>query len=244
MSGNRLIAVGDVHGCVHALDTLLGAIAPEPSDTIVFLGDLIDQGYESREVLERILKLQNECQVVLIEGNHEAMLFAARDNLKAQRYWENCGGATTISSYRVGGTLHDIPRAHWQLLSSARPYYETDEFVFTHAGYQTDLPMSEQPDYQLRWAILELEKMHPHLSGKQVFLGHTEQRSGEILDVGFLFCIDTACWRSGWLTAIDVDSKQIWQASRWGMMRGVGESSHRDELYALMSAARERVEAV
>src|SRR5262249_4734236 len=85
MSNSRLIAIGDVHGCVHALDTLLKAIAPEPSDTLVFLGDLIDQGYESREVLNTILKLQDECQVVLIEGNHEAMLFAARDNLKAQR---------------------------------------------------------------------------------------------------------------------------------------------------------------
>src|SRR5262249_38343041 len=150
---------------------------------------------------------------------------------KALRYWENCGGAVTISSYKIGGKLDDIPPAHWELLGTSKPYYETGEFVFTHAGYLADVPMAEQPEYQLRWAILGIEKMHPHVSGKQVFLGHPEQRSGEILDLGFLFCIDTACWRNGWLTAIDADSKQIWQASRWGMMREMGESSHRDELY-------------
>ena len=80
MDSGRLIAIGDVHGCVHALDTVLEAIEPAADDRLVFLGDLIDQGKESREVLERIIELERKCEVVLIRGNHEEMMYAARES--------------------------------------------------------------------------------------------------------------------------------------------------------------------
>src|SRR5262245_24804645 len=129
MNTGRLIAIGDVHGCVHALDAVLEAIDPAKDDRIVFLGDLIDQGRESREVLERIIKLMRQCDVVLVQGNHEEMLFAAREDEQALRYWERCGGVPTLNSYQFGGTLADIPAAHWALLSTSVPYYETDECI-------------------------------------------------------------------------------------------------------------------
>jgi serine/threonine protein phosphatase 1 len=75
--------------------------------------------------------------------------------------------------------------------------------------------------------------MRPHLSGKTVLVGHTEQSNSEILDLGFALCIDTACWRYGWLTAIDVDTRQIWQASRWGIIRDPHEVPHRGRLRQL-----------
>ena len=62
----------------HALDALLDVILPEADDTLVFLGDLVDQGPETREVLERVIELKSLCRVVLIEGNHEEMMFAVR----------------------------------------------------------------------------------------------------------------------------------------------------------------------
>src|SRR5262245_11954421 len=93
----RIIAFGDVHGCVFALEAVLKAIEPTPDDQLVFLGDLIDQGRESREVLELILDLKQRTGVVLIEGNHEEMMLGARDGgEQALRYWERCGGATTL----------------------------------------------------------------------------------------------------------------------------------------------------
>lgn len=229
---SRQIAIGDVHGCVHALDALLDAISPTSDDQLIFLGDLIDQGHDSRDVLDRLFGLKQQCSLVLIQGNHEEMLFAARESEKALRYWENCGGMTTLNSFRFGGSLKDIPDQYWKLLDESLPYYETESDIFTHANYLSEVPMSAQPGYQLRWALFEPERMQPHDSGKPVWLGHTEHP--EILDLEFATCIDTACWRYGWLTAIEVHTKQIWQANRWGSLRDEGEPSHRSQLSRLL----------
>jgi serine/threonine protein phosphatase 1 len=226
----RLIAIGDVHGCVHALEAIVAAVDPPPADQLVFLGDLIDQGRESCEVLDLLLALQQRTQVVLIEGNHEEMILAARDSEKALRYWEVCGGIATLNSYRWGARLDAIPPEHWELFGRCLPYFETDDFIFAHANYLADLPMAEQPDYQLRWALFEPHEARPHHSGKPVVVGHTEQPGSELHDLGFATCIDTACWRGGWLTALDVRSRQVWQASRFGMLREQGDMHHRGQL--------------
>lgn len=234
----RLIAIGDVHGCVHALEVILDAIDPTPEDQLVFLGDLIDQGRDSRDVIDRLIELKQRTNLVLILGNHEEMMYAARISEKALRYWENCGGVATLNSYRFGASLREIPPDHWALLDQALPYFETDDFIFTHANYLPDVPMEEQPTHQLRWALFEPDDMQPHFSGKPVIVGHTEQPNSEVLDLGFAMCIDTACWRHGWLTAIDVHTKELWQASRWGLLRAPTEPTHRGRL-ALLEPQRE-----
>lgn len=233
---SRLIAIGDVHGCIHALDALLGAISPGPRDQLIFIGDLIDKGPDSRDVLDRVIELKQCCSLVLIQGNHEEMLRAAKESAEALEYWEACGGVATLNSYRFGGSLSDIPNEHWQLLDEFLPYYETDRFIFTHANYLPDVPMPEQPSYQLRWALFDRDEMQPHFSGKPVFVGHTQQAEGEILDLGFATCIDTACCRNGWLTAIEVSSKQVWQANRWGVLRDGSDPSHKSRLTQLFRA--------
>jgi serine/threonine protein phosphatase 1 len=229
-SQGRLIAIGDIHGCVHAFEAILDAIAPQPADTLVLLGDLIDQGRDSCQVLDLVLSLQKQCRVILITGNHEEMLMAARSSEQALRYWENCGGVSTLNSYKFGGTLDAIPQRHWDLLAIGLPCYETNDFIFTHAHYLPEWPMNEQPDHQLRWSLFDEVEMRPHISGKPVIVGHTEQENSEILDLGFAICIDTACWRHGWLTALDVRSKEVWQASRWGILREKGEPTHRGQI--------------
>jgi serine/threonine protein phosphatase 1 len=230
---NRLIAIGDVHGCVHALDALLEAISPVAGDCLVFLGDLIDQGRDTRDVLDRLIDLQHRCQIILIKGNHEEMLEAARESEAALRYWEVCGGYAMLNSYHYGGTLARVPAEHWALLATCRPYFETNEFIFTHANYLPDLAMEAQPEHQLRWALLEPAEVRPHFSGKPVFVGHTEQPNSEVLDLGFVVCLDTACWRHGWLTAMEVRTRQVWQASRFGILRAPSEETHRGLLAQL-----------
>lgn len=79
--------------------------------------------------------------------------------------------------------------------------------------------MSEQDAGILRWESLREMTPGPHESGKMVIAGHTSQKSGEILDLGHLKCIDTFCYGGGWLTALDVRTEEVWQVDREGEMR-------------------------
>jgi serine/threonine protein phosphatase 1 len=79
--------------------------------------------------------------------------------------------------------------------------------------------MNLQPGQALRWRVTEASTALPHQSGKVAVVGHTPQHSGEVLDLGFLVCIDTNCARGGWLTALDTTSGRVWQADRLGRLR-------------------------
>ena len=80
-------------------------------------------------------------------------------------------------------------------------------------------PMDEQPALMLRWESLRDTIPGPHVSGKTVIVGHTSQKGGEVLDLGHLVCIDTYCHGGGWLTALDVKTREVWQASQAGEVR-------------------------
>lgn len=213
----RTIAIGDIHGCSEALRALVAAIDPQPADTIVTLGDYIDRGPDSRGVIDQILGLEKRCRVVPLLGNHELMLLDALQNPYAVGPWRDCGGDATLASY--GGSLVKIPGSHLEFIRRCRRYYETATHFFVHANYQDDVPLDEQPDYLLFWEHLFFAQPRPHDNDKIAIVGHTSQKSGEILDLGYVVCIDTFCHGSGWLTALDVGSGKLWQADRYGKLR-------------------------
>lgn len=221
----RTIAIGDIHGCSDALAALIGAVSPSPDDTVITLGDHIDRGPDSHGVIDQLVALAGRCQLVPLSGNHEEMLADALVDIAGMRLWLTCGGADTLRSYgwRPGGprrALTDwITDPHRMFLAGCRPYYETDTHLFVHAGYQPELPMDRQPGRALRWRVTDPGTARPHHSGKVVVVGHTPQLTGEVLDLGFLMCIDTNCVRGGWLTAVDIDTGQVWQADCAGRIR-------------------------
>lgn len=219
LSAGRVIAIGDIHGCIHALDAILDAIAPRRDDCIVQLGDFVDAGRDTRDVIDRLLELGQQCRLVTLMGNHEEMLLGALENESLRDTWLMCGGIDTLNSYRFGAGIEVLPERHIALIRSGRDFFETATHAFLHANYDPRLPFSRQPPYMARWARLEPPGPGPHRSGKRVIVGHTEQLDGEILDLGYACCIDTACYRDGWLTAIDTTSGRLWQASRWGVLR-------------------------
>jgi serine/threonine protein phosphatase 1 len=98
-------------------------------------------------------------------------------------------------------------------------YYETPTHLFVHAGYVPELSLADQPGLALRWRVTDPATVVSHHSGKVAVVGHTPQKSGEVLNLGFLVCIDTDCVRGGWLTALDVDTGTVWQADRVGRPR-------------------------
>ena len=86
---DRLVAIGDIHGCSAALKTLIEAIGPQPEDTIVVLGDVIDWGPDSRDCVQQLIDLAGRCRLVLVRGNHEEMLFTALESQSELRCWLN-----------------------------------------------------------------------------------------------------------------------------------------------------------
>jgi serine/threonine protein phosphatase 1 len=221
----RTIAIGDIHGCSAALAALLNCIQPGPTDTIIALGDYIDRGPDSRGVLDQLIDLAGHCRLVPLLGNHEEMLLAAVRDRGALRRWLECGVVETLRSYEwsPGGSKRSladvIPASHRAFLSACQSHHETANHIFAHAGYVPDLPMDQQPGMALRWRVTSRDTAKRHYSGKRIIVGHTPQTSGEILDLGFLVCIDTGCCRGGWLTALDVEAGGVWQANQWGDLR-------------------------
>jgi serine/threonine protein phosphatase 1 len=216
----RLIAIGDIHGCSTALAALLKAIAPQPEDTIITLGDYVDRGIDSKGVLDQLLNLGSRCKLVAIRGNHDQTLLDAFDDEAAYRLFMEMGGITTLDSYGDTGQLDLVPEEHRNFLRSCRLYFETATHFFVHANYSSLLPLPEQDDRVLLWLSLRDYVPGPHCSGKVAVLGHTPQESGEILDLGHLVCLDTGCATGGWLTGLDLGRGEVWRVDENGRLKG------------------------
>jgi serine/threonine protein phosphatase 1 len=201
------------------LDALINRIKPTTDDRIVILGDMIDRGPDSRGVLDRLIELRDQCRLVPLLGNHEEMLLAAREGKSDLRYWKKFGGQETLNSYGGLPDCRDIPWSHIRFIQQCRLYLETDSHIFVHAGLAPNHPMNQQSSLDLLWKPVEDDDIGPHYSGKTVIVGHTPQSDGQILDLRFLKCIDTYCHASGWLTALDVGSGQVWQANQKNEIR-------------------------
>ena len=214
----RIISIGDTHGCSIALSALIEAIDPQPDDTIIALGDFVDRGIDSRGVLEQLIELRDRCNLVPILGNHDQMMLHARDGRSDFQFWLNCGGDAALDSYGSSGKLSLIPPSHFRFLESCHSYFEVETHLFLHANFKPDVPLEQLDDHTLRWLSLrDYVPPKPHCSGKLAVVGHTPQT--EILDLGYLICLDTGCCHGGWLTALDVNSRQVWQVDEKGQSR-------------------------
>jgi serine/threonine protein phosphatase 1 len=218
----RTIAIGDIHGCIAALDALLAVVQPRACDTVVALGDYIDRGPDARAVIQRLLELQEQCHLVPLLGNHDDLMLNVRDGRDDLLVdWLLFGGDATLRSYGVS-EAGEIPAAHADFLRSCPLWHETANHFFIHGNYLADLPLERQPRETLLWDSLKKRRPGPHCSGKTAVVGHASQRSGEVLDLGYLKCIDTRCFDQGYLTAMEIDGGEIWQADKSGRLRGRG----------------------
>ena len=132
----RRYVIGDIHGCAKALRTLIENIDPTEEDELVFLGDYVDRGPNSRDVVQQIIDLRDQCKVIPLRGNHEIMLLGVVLGGLDDKVWLGNGGVSTVSSY--GGSLKKIPIPHLDFFQSFQTYYETNESIFVHAGYDPD----------------------------------------------------------------------------------------------------------
>lgn len=213
---SRILAIGDVHGCLFALDALLDFVQLQPADTLIFLGDYVDRGPNSRGVLERLVELSTRPNTIFLRGNHDLWMENARDDRQWFVSWLSggVGGLETLQSY---GDFKNIPQAHWQFLDNLVEYHETENEIFVHGAVDAELELSDQHQQVLLWE--RVNNQAPHFSGKRVICGHTSQKNGLPLNRSHAVCIDTFCYGGGWLSALDVTTNRVWQANQAGATR-------------------------
>jgi len=215
MAGRTLV-IGDIHGCLVALKTLLAELDIQKEDTLILLGDYVDRGPDSAGVIERLIQLKEECSLYPILGNHdELMLDVIDEKTWNLGKWLMYGGQQTLHSYGVDSAAK-IPKSHSDFLRTCVTYCESEKHFFVHANYQETKPLDKMPPEVLRWESLNDRTPGPHVSGKTAVMGHTAQKNGEILYQGYLLCLDTYCYGSGSLTAFNIDNGEFWKTDKNG----------------------------
>lgn len=206
----RTIVVGDIHGCYEELKDLIDTMKDDgeynkDTDKLIFLGDYIDRGENSRMVIKFIRELQKENKnVIALMGNHEDMLLDYYDGLDGS--WTFNGYNKTLESYK-GYDKEFLDDVKW--MKSLPLYHEDEHFVYVHAGVDINKPMEEQSKYTLLWVrdefIYDAKKYH-----KRVIFGHTPTMSMGMEDKPVItfadnIAMDTGCVYNGKLTALIID---------------------------------------
>lgn len=226
-SGERVYAIGDIHGRLDLFENLLPAIERDDAQrgpantTIVLLGDLVDRGPDSAGVLEAARKLKDRRTVRILQGNHEEMFLQALEDEEALRLFLRFGGKETVFSYPIDhDTYRDltlselqqhlravVPQDHLDFMRSFEDLIQIGDYLFVHAGIRPGVSLREQSPKDLRWI-------------REPFLSDTSQRAfcvihGHTITDGpdtrpTRIGIDTGGFRSGKLTAVGLERDRRW----------------------------------
>ncbi len=231
-AGERVYAIGDVHGNLDLLRDLVmqidadNAARPIKRTTIIFLGDLVDRGPDSAGVVDAALALANAEEggpaVRFLKGNHEEVFQrAASGDDKALRHFIRMGGRETILSYPIAQDEYDgltieelaqrmltlIPRAHVDFIADFEDCIVIGDYAFVHAGIKPGVPVADQKKADLRW-IREgfINDNSPH--DKMIVHGHTifDDVDEQPNRIG----VDTGAYRTGKLSAIGLEGTDRW----------------------------------
>ncbi len=220
--GERIYAIGDIHGRLDLLERLLAGIERDMAKAggktchLVFLGDYVDRGPDSAGVIECLITLPRRFpHVRFLTGNHEEAMLNFMDNPIKEMAWLDFGGTETLESYRVlppmprtspeairtaGARLSAIlPASHWSFLRDLEVSVTLGDYFFVHAGIKPGVPLSEQKRGDLLW-IREEFISSDWSCGKVVVHGHTPSEEPSIGDARI--GIDTGAYATGRLTAV------------------------------------------
>ncbi len=203
----RLLAVGDIHGCLDQLDALMIQVAPTLGDQVIFLGDYVDRGPASFGVIDYLIEFGKSLPAtVFLRGNHDQMFTDYLDGHDATIFLMN-GGTKTLHSYQSNGEW-PIPSSHRFFLEALLDSYEKEDYIFVHAGLRPGIPLAEQDISDLLWIRREFVTSD-YDWGKAVVYGHTPL--AEPLLTASRIGLDTGCVYGRQLTCCDVRTRQIWQ---------------------------------
>jgi serine/threonine protein phosphatase 1 len=225
--GKRIYAVGDVHGRADLVSAVLTRIdddlraSPIAESVLIFLGDYIDRGPQSRQVLDLLIARRRERGVVLLMGNHETYVSRFLTDPTVLSEWGKVGGIDTLLSYGVtpgryndAQSLHDvaialhqaIPESHRFFFQSLALSFTCGDYFFTHAGVRPGIPLEEQSPQDLLW-IRDEFLLHEEDFGKVVVHGHTPRQQPEFRPNRIN--IDTGAYATGRLTCLVLEGDQV-----------------------------------
>lgn len=220
-STERLIAIGDIHGCAQSLKRLLNQLRPYfgKGYQFVFIGDYIDRGPDSRGVFDILMELAGRETCIFLRGNHEQMMLDALVG-RNQRLWMMNGGLQTISSFDIDNFYSELPERYIDFLHETRLYFDTPGFFFTHGGLKPDETIAAQLSDPGSYHDFLWERDHINIAAdhivweKPVVFGHTPVPS--VLNDKLRLGIDTGCVYThhpdmGRLTAVVLPERQMIQ---------------------------------
>ena len=219
--GVRIYVVGDIHGRADLLDQLTAKIdahltaSPGPQTLLeVFLGDYIDRGPQSKQVIERLLKRSRLHTMIFLKGNHENYLCEFLKTPSVLANWSRNGGLETLLSYGLRPSMHPsdteqanlasafarlLPETHSQFFAQLKPSFSCGGYFFSHAGVNPAFPLTQQREEDLLWirdAFLFCESNF----GQIVVHGHTPVAQPDIR--ANRINIDTGAYATGRLTCL------------------------------------------
>ena len=209
-----IYAIGDIHGQFYKLVDLLDIINPDKDDTIVFLGDYIDRGSFSYNVIEHLIAYSETHKCIFLKGNHEDMFMDYMSGINEDVFTRN-GGMRTVDTYHeMGYDIHPrtyyrdrtLPDTHMTFFQQLKVYHETDDYIFVHAGLTPNVPLEQQREDTMLWIRFSFI-MSEYDWGKRVIFGHTPD--DRVLIEDNKICIDTGAAYGGKLTAIKLPEMEI-----------------------------------
>jgi serine/threonine protein phosphatase 1 len=197
-------AIPDIHGRIDLLESAIDKIlkhSAEERSTIVTLGDYVDRGPTSRQVIERLMGWRpDRLTVVNLKGNHEAMMWETCNNLAELSWWIENGGDQTLASYggqssQGGFDPRIVPRAHLDWISNLSLMHVDQHRVFVHAAVDPKIPLDQQNEQTLLW------KRYPEGFGlghghRHVVHGHHANPKAPIITNGKTN-LDALAWKTG-----------------------------------------------
>jgi len=212
--------IGDIHGYYNKLSALFGKIQKHitDNDSIIFLGDYIDRGPHSFEVIDFLLDLQKKYNTIYLTGNHESMFLNYLQGKDISLYMYNGGQATIYSYIEIMGSLR-LPENHKAFYNNLKLYYETENFIAVHAGLRHSIPVELQSSYDMIWIREEFYLKQYHWP-KLVVFGHTTTVNITGLPIHEIYDdvhrniigIDTGAAYGGPLTCLRLPDKKVFQS--------------------------------
>jgi serine/threonine protein phosphatase 1 len=212
MTGN-LYAIGDIHGSLEALERLMEKINPDlQQDRLLFVGDYIDRGPQSKGVVDYLIRLKNLAppgQIICLKGNHEAMFLDFLQGREKSLFLFNGGQETLLDYWGTSWLTPEnlvLPPDHQQFYQELQLFHEKADYIFVHGGLKPGVPLADQQEDDLLWIRGEFITSQEDF-GRRVIFGHTPFKQPLIMPnkIG----IDTGAVYGNFLTALKLPEEEF-----------------------------------